>query len=165
MGELANTSNTWIAWTSAALVASLFHVLVDFNIVIYGEASSRMSSLQAANLFFTSLVYGLWIYVAAVAATGDKAALVSAFVIAVLWAFLWNGVVGLAVSPPPSSAFPYQDIAHASSIVFGAGAGASIWMVTRSIDADVSGAMPFAAGVVLLLAFVVQSVLGLQNVQ
>jgi hypothetical protein len=119
MGELANTSNAWIAWTSAALVASLVHVLVDFHIGLYGEASSRMSSLQAANLFFTSLVYGLWIYAAAVAATGDKSALVSALVIAVLWAFLWNGVVGLAVSPPPSSAFPYQDIAHASSIVFG----------------------------------------------
>ena len=163
MGELANTSNAWIAWTSAALVASLVHVLVDFHIGLYGEASSRMSSLQAANLFFTSLVYGLWIYAAAVAASGDKSALVSALVIAVLWAFLWNGVVGLAVSPPPSSAFPYQDIAHASSIVFGACAGVSIWRVSRSIDAEVSWAMPIAAGMVLLLAFVVQSVLGLQN--
>ena len=161
MGELANTSNTWIAWTSAALVASLLHVLVDFHIGLYGEASSRMSSLQAANLFFTSLVYGLWIYAAAVAATGDK----SALVIAVLWAFLWNGVIGLAVSPPPSSAFPYQDIAHASSILFGAGASGSLWRVSRSIDAEVSWVMPIAAGVILLLAFVVQSVLGLQNAQ
>jgi hypothetical protein len=163
VGELANASNTWIAWTSAALVASLVHVLVDFHIGLYGEASSRVSSLQAANLVFTSLVYGLWIYAAAVAASGSKSALVSALVIAVLWAFLWNGVVGLAVSPPPSSAFPYQDIAHASNILFGAGASASIWRVTRSIDADVSWAMPIAAGVVLLLALVVQSVLGLQN--
>ena len=70
---------------------------------------------------------------------------------------------GACGSPPPSSAFPYQDIAHASSILFGAGAGASIWEVIRSIDAEVSWAMPIAAGVVLLLAFVVQSVLGLQN--
>ena len=36
MGELANTSNTWIAWTAAALVASLVHVLVDFHIGLYG---------------------------------------------------------------------------------------------------------------------------------
>ena len=165
MGELANTSNKWIAWTSAALVASLVHVLVDFHIGLYGETSSRVSWLQAANLFFASLVYGWWIYAAAVAASGEKSALVSALIIAVLWAFLWNGVVGLAVSPPPSSAFPYQDIAHASSIVFGAGASASIWRVSRSIDAEVSWAMPIAVGVVLLLAFVVQSVLGLQNAQ
>jgi hypothetical protein len=165
MGELANTPNTWIAWTAAALVASLVHVLVDFHIGLYGETSSRVSWVQAANVFFTSFVYGWWIYSAAVAATGDKSALVSALVIAVLWAFLWNGVVGLAVSPPPSSAFPYQDIAHASSILFGAGAGASLWRVTRSIEAEVSWAMPIAAGVVLLLAFVVQSVLGLQNAQ
>src|SRR5215210_234398 len=140
MGELTNTSNAWIAWTSAALVASLVHVLVDFHIGLYGGMSSRASSLQAANLFFTSLVYGWWIYSAAVAATGDKPALVSALVIAVLWAFLWNGVVGLAVSPPPSSAFPYQDIAHTSSIVFGAGASASIWRASRSLDAEVSWA-------------------------
>ena len=57
----------------------------------------------------------------------------------------------------------YQDIAHASSILFGAGAGGSLWRVSRSIDADVSWAMPIAVGVILLLAFVVQSVLGLQN--
>jgi hypothetical protein len=53
-GELANTSNKWIAWTSAALVASLVHVLADFHIGLYSETSSRMSSLQAANLFFAN---------------------------------------------------------------------------------------------------------------
>jgi hypothetical protein len=66
-GELANTSNKWIAWTSAALVASLVHVLVDFHIVLYSETSSRMSSLQVAYLFFASLIYGWWIYAATVA--------------------------------------------------------------------------------------------------
>ena len=103
MGGLANTSNTWIAWISAALVASLVHVLVDFHIGLYGETSSRVSSLQVANLFFTSLVYGWWIY--AVAASGDKSALVSALVIVALWAFLWNGVVGHAVSPRLAAGF------------------------------------------------------------
>jgi Transposase IS116/IS110/IS902 family len=53
-GELANSSKKWIAWTSAALVASLVHVLADFHIGLYSETSSRMSSLQAANLFFAN---------------------------------------------------------------------------------------------------------------
>jgi hypothetical protein len=66
-GELANSSKKWIAWTSAALVASLVHVLADFHIGLYSETSSRMSSLQAANLFFASLIYGWWIYAATVA--------------------------------------------------------------------------------------------------
>jgi hypothetical protein len=66
-GELANTSNKWIAWKSAALVASLVHVLADFHIGLYSETSSRMSSLQAANLFLASLIYGWWIYAATVA--------------------------------------------------------------------------------------------------
>ena len=162
---MAYTPNLWIAWTAAALLASLVHVLIDFHLGLYGDTSSRMSSLQAANLFLTSLVYGWWIYAVGVASTGNKSALVSALVIVALWGLLWNGVVGLAVSPPPSSAFPYQDIAHVSCIVFGAGASASIWRASRSIDAEVSWAMPIAAGVVLLSAFVVQSVLGLQNTQ
>lgn len=163
MDELAGARIPWIAWTAAALIASLVHVLIDFHIGLYGEASSQMSSLQAANLFLTSLVYGWWIYVVAIASLGDKSALVSTLVVSALWAFLWNGVVGLAVSPPPSSAFPYQDIAHLSSIAFGAGAAATIWRASRSIEAVASPTMPILSGVILLSAFVVQSVLGLQN--
>lgn len=163
MGELTSTQNAWIAWTAAALLASLAHVLIDFHIGLYGEASSRVSSLQAANLFLTSLVYGWWIYAVAVAGSGNGPALVSALVVAALWAFLWNGLIGLMVSPPPSSAFPYQDIAHVSSIVFGADASAAIWRASRSIETEVSWTMPVVAGVIVLLALVVQSVLGLQN--
>lgn len=72
-------------------------------------------------------------------------------------------MVGLAVSPPPSSAFPYQDIAHFASIAFGAGAGATIWRANRSIGTGVSWTMLTVTGVILLSAFVVQSVLGLRH--
>lgn len=109
------------------------------------------------------MVYGWWIYAVALASLGDKSALVSALVLAVSWAFLWNAVVGLAVSPPPSSAFPYQDIAHFVSIVFGAGAGVTIWQTGRTMASDVPWTMPVATGAILLAAFVAQSVLGLQN--
>ncbi len=76
---------------------------------------------------------------------------------------LANGVAAVAVAPPPSSAFPYQDIAHFSCIVFGVGASAAIWRARRSIAGKVSWTMPAATDIILLLAFVVQSVLGLQN--
>jgi hypothetical protein len=165
MGEMAYTSNRWIAWTAAALLASLVHVLIDFHMGLYGDTSSRMSSLQAANLFLTSLVYGWWIYTVGVASTGNKSALVSALVVAVLWGLLGNGVAALVVSPPPSSAFPYQDIAHVTCIVFGAGASAAIWRASRSIGAGFSWGMPIASGVVLLSAFIAQSVLFVQNSQ
>ncbi len=125
-----------------------------------------MSSLQAANLFLTSLVYGWWIYTVGVASAGNKSALVSALVVAALWGLLANGVAALAVAPPPSSAFPYQDIAHVSCIVFGAGASAATWRASRSMAAEeFSWAMPIATIVVLLSAFVVQSVLFQQNAQ
>jgi hypothetical protein len=122
-----------------------------------------MSSLQAANLSLTSLTYGWWIWSVTIAVSGDRSALVSALVVAVMWTFLWNGVIRFVVSPPPSSAFPYQDLAHLSSIVFGAGASAAVWRVIRSVESEVSWTMPIVTCVILSLAFVVQSVLGLQN--
>ncbi len=163
MDDVANTSNAWIAWTAAALVASMVHVLIDFHIGLYGETSSQMSSLQAVNLSLTSLVYGWWIWSITIAVSGDRSAFVSALVVAAMWAFLWNGVIGLVVSPPPSSAFPYQDLAHLSSIVFGAGASAAIWRAIRSVESEVSWTLPIVTCVILILAFVVQSILGLQN--
>ena len=160
---MADTPHVWIAWTAAALLASLAHVLIDSHIGLYGETSSQMSLLQAANVFLTSLIYGWWVYAVGVASTGNKSALVSTLVIVVVWVLLANGVAALAVSPPPSSAFPYQDIAHFSCIVLGVGASAAIWRARRSMAAKVSWTLPVAAGIILLLAFVVQSVLGLQN--
>ena len=154
MDDMADTSHGWIAWTAAALLASLAHVLIDSHIGLYGETSSQMSLLQAANVLLTSLFYGWAIYAVGVASAGNKSALVST---------LANGVAALAVAPPPSSAFPYQDIAHVACIVFGVGASAAIWRARRSITGEVSWTMPVTTGIILLLAFVVQSVLGLQN--
>jgi len=163
MDDMADTSHGWIAWTAATLLASLAHVLIDSHIGLYGETSLQMSLLQAANVLLTSLFYGWWIYAVGVASAGNKSALVSTLVIVVAWVLLANGVAALAVAPPPSSAFPYQDIAHVSCIVFGVGASAAIWRARRSIAGEVSWTMPVTTGIILLLAFVVQSVLGLQN--
>jgi hypothetical protein len=52
--------------------------LVGIPIGLYGETSSWVSSLQAVNPSSTSLNYEGWIYAAAVAASGDKSALVRA---------------------------------------------------------------------------------------
>lgn len=159
----ANISNTWTAWTAAALTTSLIHVLIDLHIGLYGETSLQMTPLQAANLFVTSLVYGWWMHTVAVASSGDCSALLSALAVTVLWAFLWNGLKGFIVSPPPSSAFPYQDLAHILSLVFGAAAGVATWGAVRSGGSAMSWTLPVVTGVVLLSAFVVQSVLGLRN--
>jgi hypothetical protein len=162
MNDMVGTSHGWIAWT-AALLASLAHVLIDSHIGLYGETSSQMSLLQAANVLLTSLIYGWWVYAVGVTSAGNKSALVSTLVIVVVWVLLVNGVAALAVAPPPSSAFPYQDIAHVSCIVLGVGASVAIWRARRSMAGEVSWSIPVTTGIILLLAFVVQSVLGLQN--
>jgi hypothetical protein len=93
---------------------------------------------------------------------GDKSALVSTLIIVVVWVLLANGVAALAVAPPPSSGFPYQDIAHFSRVVLG-GASAAVWRARRWMGGEVSWSMPVTTGRLLLLAFIVQSILGLQN--
>ncbi len=163
MDDMADTSHGWIAWTAAALLASLAHVLIDSHIGLFGETSSQMSLLHAANVLLTSLFYGWAIFAVGLSSMGDKSALVSTLVIVVMWVLLANGVAAVAVAPPPSSAFPYQDIAHFSCIVLGVGASAAIWRARRWMGGEVSWSMPVATGILLLLVFVVQSILGLQN--
>ena len=163
MDDVADTSHGWIAWTAVALLASLAHVLIDSHIGLYSQTSSQMSLLQAANVLLTSLFCGWWLYTVGLASTGNKPALVSALIIVVVWVVLANGVAAVAVAPPPSSAFPYQDIAHFSCIVLGVGASAALWRARRWMGGEVSWSMPVATGILLLLVFVVQSILGLQN--
>ena len=106
MGEPENISNAWMEWSVAALVTRLAYIPVDYQIGLYGGASSRMSLLQAANLFLTSLVYRWWVHAVALAASGDGSAFVSALLVPALWAFLWDGAVGFVVSAPPSGKSP-----------------------------------------------------------
>jgi acyl-CoA reductase-like NAD-dependent aldehyde dehydrogenase len=95
MDDMADTSHGWIAWTAAALLASLAHVLIDSHIGLYGETSSQMSLLQAANVLLMSLFYGWWIYAVGLASMGDKSALVSTLIIVVVWVLLANGVAAV----------------------------------------------------------------------
>jgi hypothetical protein len=50
---------------------------------------------------------------------------------AVGWAFLSNGAVAVAAAPPPSAAFPYQDITHFGSLVLGGLAAYATWRKMR----------------------------------
>ena len=122
-----------ILWNAAALAASLAHVFIDHHIGLFGESSSAMSPLQAAIIFILCLVYGCWSISLGLATSGYRAGLLGTFTLTVVWAFLANGLVGLAACPPPcQSAFPYQDIAHVSSLVFGTLAAYTTWQKIRA---------------------------------
>lgn len=101
---------------SAAVTASLAHVLLDFAIGLYG--TSLVSALQVANIVVYALVYGAWSWT--LASTG-AAALTAQFVLALLWTLFAQGIAGFAACPPPcGGALGFQDLTHLASVLAGA---------------------------------------------
>lgn len=119
--------NLWIAVTAVALGATLWHVVIDYHIGLYGETSDRMSPAQGVYAAILGVTYAWWAAMLALAASGDRSALRSLVWITVIWSVVVNGFVALIAAPPPSSAFPYHDLAHLISL------GAGGWSAYLSI--------------------------------
>jgi hypothetical protein len=156
-------NDMWLVFSAAVLAASLAHVLIDYHIGLYGTSSATMQPLQAAHVLCTCLVYAWWAIVLGVAYGNNRSAMVSALVVAMGWAVVWNGAVGLIISPPPSSAFPYQDIAHGANILLGCVAANFIWQKLQINPISIHWLMPSLTLGLLVVVCVVQSVLGLAH--
>jgi len=102
-----------------ALGASLAHVLVDFQVGLYGTGAT-VNALQAANIVDYDAVYVLWAW-ALGAAAGSRGAVAALVVLAGAWSAFAQGVVGFVACPPPcGGATGMQDAAHFLSLVLGA---------------------------------------------
>ncbi|MDJ0755079.1 MAG: hypothetical protein QNJ45_16275 [Ardenticatenaceae bacterium] len=163
MAEKDSNPSSWVYWTAAALTLSLAHVIIDFHIGLYGETSPEMTFLQASNLFVTSLVYGWWVVIIVLGFQGNKSAILSALIMIIAWAVLWNGLIGIFVAPPPSAAYPYQDIAHFGTVILGGIGSYRTRSALQDVKISASWYLPLATTVLLVGTFVVQSVLGLMN--
>jgi hypothetical protein len=99
----------------------------------------------------------------AVAAGDGQGGLSSAFVLSLLWAFLGHGAIAIMAAPPPSAAFPYQDITHFGSLIFGGLAAYATWKAMRA------SAMPFnrlfvvITAVLIVATMAVNGMLALSN--
>lgn len=122
---------TWLLLNVAALSAGLAHVFVDHHLGLYGKPSSSMSLLQATNIVMTCLVVAWWIVCLIPTPTTGRSGISGAFVLAIGWAFLANGVAALIAAPPPADAFPYQDLTHLLGIAFGVLAAITTWRELR----------------------------------
>ena len=122
----------WLWLNIVALVFSLIHILIDFSIGLWGKSSAVLSAVQMLNILFIALTYGFWGLALAWAARGERRGLVTVFALTLLWSFLGNGVIGLLAAPPPSAAFPYQDLAHLGNVIFG---GLALWALWRPMRA------------------------------
>lgn len=154
----------WILLNAAALAASLSHVLIDSAIGLYGNSSAMMSPLQAANILLICLLYAYWMLLIAWMESARKSVLISLFLLTGLWSFLANGAAGLGACPPLCrSAFPYQDIAHISSLIFGGLAAYTTWRIIKTTAGPIDWWLPGYTIALLLAAFVVQSALASLN--
>jgi hypothetical protein len=145
----------WVLLSVIALAFTLAHVMVDLHIGLFGESSNSMAPLQAANLFLTGLVVAWWSATLALAVGGSSVGFSGAFVMAIGWAFLNHGAVPIAVAPPPSAAFPYQDISHFGSLIFGGWAAYAVWREMRTLRIPFERrSVIFASGVILITAVV-----------
>jgi hypothetical protein len=149
----------WSVFTALALGASLGHVLIDYSIGLNGRSSSFMSPLQATTIVMIALIYACWLVAMAWAGNGEKTAGVCLLVLTIGWTFLGNGVSVLVACPPPCrDAFPYQDIAHVSNVLFGALATFTIWRTMKAWTGRIAWSFPLGLIGVLVVAWIVSAV-------
>ena len=123
----------------AAIAASLFHVLIDVWIDLFGASGSvaggpTLTAAQALTLLAFAVLYGWWNSPIAAATAGVRGAMLALAVLAFVWVFLGNGVAGfIACFPPCAGAAPWQDAAHLASVVFGGWAAWVAWRAWRAL--------------------------------
>ncbi|CAN5823813.1 hypothetical protein BH23ACT4_BH23ACT4_07980 [soil metagenome] len=112
-------SRRTLTWVTLAFTASVWHLLIDGQIGLLGPTSETMTLLQGTTLLLEAALIGAWLYLIPGAATGKQGPLGALALLVLLEPVLFDGAVALLVAPPPAAAFPYQDIAHLSSLAFG----------------------------------------------
>jgi hypothetical protein len=127
------TLNRCLWLNATALTFSLMLVLVDFGLVLI--VLSELLWLEGALLTFLAFVYGWWAWSLAKAGLDGRSGLVSMLVLSLLWA-AGNGATGMVSCPPPCGGLtpynPLADISHIGSLVFGATAAYTNWIVVRA---------------------------------
>lgn len=154
----------------AAITTSLFHVLIDVIIGLYGLAEPTLplegvtlagrsiTVQQGLTLVSFALLYGWWNSPIAAATAGVRGAMLALAVLAFVWVFLGNGVAGfIACFPPCASAYPWQDAAHLASAVFGGWAALTAWRAYRGMAGPTQAAPPVTAVVLILFSYAMQA--------
>jgi len=150
---------------AAAIAASLFHVLIDVWIGLFGASGGvvvaggpTLTAAQALTLLAFAVLYGWWNSPIAAATAGVRGAMLALAVLAFVWVFLGNGVAGfIACFPPCAGAAPWQDAAHLASVVFGGWAAWAAWSAYRAMRGPTQVAPAATAAVLMLASYVTQA--------
>lgn len=155
------TDSNWLPPTIGALAATVSHLFVDLHIGLFGPSADVVSLSQAANIGLLAAIFSVWAYAIARAQVSSKSALATVAVFCGLWAAFGNGVVAVIVAPPPSLGFPYQDITHAASLVFGATATVQVARELKKTPGPIRLVLPSIAVLLIVLNFALQAYLAL----
>ena len=153
----------WFLLNVAALSSVLAHTFIDHHLGLYGEPSPAMSPLQATEVAVTCLLVAWWVICLSAASGTARPGLSGALGLALVWAFLANGLAAFIAAPPPADAFPYQDLTHLASAVFGALATVMTWWELRRSRTSWSWRWAGVATVGMAGLFAAQSVLSTPN--
>ena len=148
----------WLLTSTAAFAFSLSHLFIDFQIGLFGQSSSSISVLQAVLVATIGVTFGWWALAISEARSGSGDGLATAFVFACGWAFGVNGLMALFAAPPPSAGFPYQDITHIGSLIFGGLAALGLWGKVHEVG-GVRWRVGARAGVLVALVSILEGVL------
>lgn len=154
---------SWLGFNVAALTASLAHTFIDIHLGLMGVTSLIMSPVQAGTILLICLVIAWWSLSLATADSGARPGLSGTFALSVGWALLANGAAVIIAAPPPSPAFPYQDIAHFSSFTFGGLAAYTTWRELKQHGVATNWWFIGVAVALMLATFVLQAVLSLAS--
>ncbi|MAG36924.1 MAG: hypothetical protein CL878_11875 [Dehalococcoidia bacterium] len=119
----------WLWLNALALAFSLAHLLLDWHVGVFGASSDSVSVLQGGLLVLIAAVYAWWGLSLATAGRGQRSGLVWLLILSAGWAFAGNGLAILACLPP--CVFPYGDVTHLGSLVFGGWAAYETWQAMR----------------------------------
>jgi hypothetical protein len=128
--DVSRLSQRWLLANTLAIGFSLSHLILDWHLDLFGPATTYLSTAQALILVIGSAVYALWAYALALANRGSRRAMIATIGLCALGG-LGNGLSIIACLPPCAGAFPFGDISHIGSLVFGLWAILEVWLTLK----------------------------------
>jgi hypothetical protein len=128
-------SRLWLAVHTLAIGFSLMHLTLDWHLDLFGPARDWLTLSQTLTLVIGSTLYALWAMSLTMAGQGSRRAMIATIVTGALGG-LGNGFTIVYCPPICGAAFPWGDLSHVGSLIFGA------WAVIESVRALKTGAKP-----------------------
>lgn len=121
----ARPSSRWLPVHTMAIGFSLAHLTLDWHYDLFGPATPLLSIPQMLVLVIGSTLYALWAMALTLAGQGSRRAITATIILSAIGG-LGNGLPIVYCLPICDAAFPFGDLSHIGSLVFG------VWAIYES---------------------------------